>query len=401
MIKKMLGSILMIIGTSVGAGMLALPIATAHEHFYITLLLMIFSWIIMTIGAFAILEVNLWFKPGANLISMVDKTLGVYAKQITWIIYLLLFYSLLCAYLSGSSDILQGLLRSAHINLPKSFSTVLALLLLSFMVIRGVGTVDVMNRFFMGTKLLVYIILIIAIMPYISLTALTQGNYILKSDSLMLMMTSFGFASIVPTLRVYLENHVSNLKKVILLASVLALMIYLCWTISVQGLLPRQGNHGLLAMLASKEPNSLLMQSLYLVLHNPFLGVFAKIFISICAVTSFLGVALCMTDFIADGFQYQKKGMEKIKIYGFTFLPPLCIVLLMPNVFIKALSYAGFFCVFLLILLPVVMLYCGRYKKIFIKNNHQIIVPGGKLCLITVFCIAVALLLMQLLAMKS
>src|SRR5579872_3310047 len=128
MLKKMIGSVLMIVGTAVGAGMLALPVATAAANIQTTVLMMLFSWTIMTIGALALLEVNLWFPPGANIISMVGKTFGPYAKIITGLVYALLLYSLLCAYLAGTSDIFQGLLKSiAHIDLSRHITTILAL----------------------------------------------------------------------------------------------------------------------------------------------------------------------------------------------------------------------------------------------------------------------------------
>ena len=75
MISKTTGSVLMILGTSIGAGMLALPIVSAYANWPLTFLMMIFSWFLMTTGAFALLEVNLWFSSEANLISMVNNTL--------------------------------------------------------------------------------------------------------------------------------------------------------------------------------------------------------------------------------------------------------------------------------------------------------------------------------------
>ena len=109
-----IGSILMILGTCVGAGMLAIPIVSAHEPFQLSVLLLFSAWAVMTIGSFAILEVNLWFKSGSSLISMADATIGPVGKFITYIAYLLLLYSLLCAYLSGASDITKTFISFAN-----------------------------------------------------------------------------------------------------------------------------------------------------------------------------------------------------------------------------------------------------------------------------------------------
>lgn len=391
--KKIVGCILMIIGVAVGAGMLALPLASAQANFQTTLLMMLFSWSIMTLGALAILEVNLWLPEGANFISMANRTTGKTFGAVTWIVYLLLLYSLMCAYLSGTGDILQGLLANIGLHLPRWMATLFALLILGAIVIKDVRVVDIFNRSLMSIKLLVYVLLLFAVMPHVNLSYLSSGHYIYKTSTLMVMMTAFGFAPIVPTLRVYLRSNISKLKKVILLGSLFALTIYILWVFNIQGLVIRSGAAGLLAIAASSEPNTALINSMNSLLHSEILSIFVKIFISICALTSFLGVSLALTDFIADGLQYKKKYFEGFMVYLLTFLPPLIVVLFWPGIFIKALSYAGFCCIFLLILLPVIMLYRGRYYKHFTGPK---IVPGGKISLILIMAVSVALIVLQI-----
>ncbi len=383
MSSKTIGSILMILGTAVGAGMLALPIASAHANWQTTTLMMFFSWFLMTTGAFAILEVNLWFSAETNLISMVNNTLGKYFKLITWLVYLLLLYSLLCAYLSGGSDILRGLFQAVRIQLPSWSSTLLALIVLGSIVVRGVSAVDIVNRGLMGVKLLAYAILVVAIFPHISVDNIHAGNYVYSTSTLMVMMTSFGFAIIVPTLRAYLNSEVPRLRKVLFIGSLLPLILYLLWITVIQGLISRAD----LFPMISGDTNSLLMHSVSAALNKGVLGDIAKLFISICAVTSFLGVSICLVDFLADGLQWPRT----MKVYSAAFLPPLIIVLVAPNIFIKALSYAGLCCVYLLIVLPMLMLYSGRYYKK-IEGVHML--PKCKYFVLT--CIVIGMVLMVL-----
>lgn len=373
--SKIIGSILMILGTSVGAGMLALPIASAQEHYLFTALLMVISWSAMTLGAFSLLEVSLWMKPGTNIITMANNTLGSLGKVFAWFVYLLLLYSLLCAYLSGAGGILQALLGYLHITLPRYVATTLALLLLGSIVYQGISSIDLVNRVLMGTKLIAYVILVLAVMPHIHLSYLTQGNYKIVGGTIMVMLTSFGYAIIVPSLRTYLNSDLKALKKVILIGSCLPLLIYLLWIVVIQGVIPRTGDLGLIKMLTSSNTNSLLMVSISTLIHSVWIKNIATLFISICAITSFLGVSLCITDFIADGLQRSKKGKDGMIVYAITYLPPFAIVLLAPGVFIKALSYAGICCVLLLILLPAAMLYSGRYIK---KYHGTRVIWGGK-----------------------
>ena len=57
--NKLIGGILLIIGTSIGGGMLVLPIATAQLGFINALIFLVLCWAIMTAAALLILEVNL------------------------------------------------------------------------------------------------------------------------------------------------------------------------------------------------------------------------------------------------------------------------------------------------------------------------------------------------------
>lgn len=392
--RKIIGSILMLLGTCIGAGMLAIPVASAHEALSMNVLLLIGAWLIMTIGAFAILEVNLWHAPGSNLVSMAQSTLGAWGKIVTWLVYLLLMYSLICAYLSGASDIVGALLSYINIHVPSWGATIIALIILSSIVIRGVGAVDVTTRGLMSIKLISFIIIIAAIMPHLQLNFLEQGDFGFHNSAFLVMFTSFGYASSIPTIREYLGSDRKTLKWIVLAGSTLPLLVFLLWIFAIQGLIPRVGETGLVSILQSGNTNSLLMRSISELLQTPWIGNVAKLFISICAVTSFLGVSIGLTDFIADGLHRTKKGFDGVIVHVLTFLPPLIIVLVSPKIFVQALAYAGIWCIVLLIILPLLMLYSGRHHKS-LSDRH--IVPGGIWLLASSLLIAFFLLLLQFL----
>ncbi|MEO8402917.1 MAG: aromatic amino acid transport family protein [Gammaproteobacteria bacterium] len=391
--KKAIGSVLMILGTSIGAGMLALPVVTAHENISMSLMLLLSSWIVMTLGALSLLEVNLWLKPGTDLISMTRATLGVPGKILTWIIYLLLLYSLICAYLSGTSDILKTLLTNIDINIPQWLATLISLAIVSTIVGRGIGSVDLVNRGLLSVKLIAYLILIALTSSHLNLNWAFQGDYQWHDDAMMLMLTSFGFAIIIPSLRTYLDSDQKLLKKVVLIGSLLPLLIYTVWIIVIQSIIPRQGTGGLIDMITSPQTNSMLMQSISLVLHTSISTQITKLFISICAVTSFLGVSICLTNFVADGLNTATHTKSKLLVYAVSYLPPLLIVFISPGIFIRALSYAGILCLLLLIIIPLAMLYVGRYKLNLERNQ---IMPGGKKVIIGLLILGVGLLLINL-----
>ena len=74
--QRTLGGSMMVAGTAIGAGMLALPMTSAGMWFNWSMVLMLLSWFCMLRASQAILEVNLLFEPGDSLHTLVQNTLG-------------------------------------------------------------------------------------------------------------------------------------------------------------------------------------------------------------------------------------------------------------------------------------------------------------------------------------
>lgn len=364
MTKKFIGSIFLLLGTCIGAGMLALPIVSVHETFAFSVMLLITAWLCMTIGAFAILTVNMWFAPGSNLLTMAQGTLGRWGKLITAIVYLLLMYSLLCAYLAAASGIVHLITAAVfHQDISRGFATFITLLILSAIVYRGMGAVDFMNRVFMSIKLVIFLVIVVMLLPNVQINQLVVGDLMMRNDTFIVMVTSFGYATILPSLREYLQSDRASLNKVVVIGSLIPLVIFFVWLLVVKGVLPREGDDGLIAMSISDNPSGLMMLSIARMLTHPWMKFIASIFVSVYVLTSFLCVSMGLSDFVADAIKRKKEGKHKILVHVLCFLPPLLLVLFQPGIFITALSYAGQLCIILLMLLPLLMFYTGRYHQ--------------------------------------
>lgn len=386
---KLLGGIFLIVGTCIGGGMLALPITNGPVGFVNSTLFLFFCWLVMTLGALFILEINLWLPPHSNVISMAKITLGKPGQAIAWVTYLLIFYALLSAYISGGSDILVNLLSLIHLWLPQWIGVLLFAGGLSIIIYKGIMVVDFVNRGLIYSKFIVYFLLIAIIAPHVSLPNLTSGEPQYIGGMLMVLITSFGFATLVPSLRTYFQGDIKKLRKAIILGSLIPLFFYIAWDAIIIGIIPREGESGLIALLHSANPNSALTETIQSRLNNEWITSFYRFFTSVCILTSFLGVSLCVFDFLADGFKLCKTGGQGLSILAMTFLPPMLIVLFYPGIFITALSYAGTLIIILLLVLPILMVWSGRYIKKF--NNHYQ-VAGGKLTLVLSACISITLI---------
>lgn len=392
--SKLIGGILLIIGTSIGGGMLALPVSTAEIGFFNSLLFLFFCWAIMTAGALLILEVNVRLPIGSNMISMARTTLGLPGQIIAWVTYLFLLYTLLSAYISGGTDVFNSLLEKVNIHLPFWVTAGIFTALFSFVVYNGIRSVDYVNRGLMFGKLGVYLLLVLIIAPHVSIDGLQGGSLMAVSGTLMVLVTSFGFATIVPSLRDYFEDDVQTLRKVILFGSLIPLVCYIGWDAVIMGVISREGDSGLLSLMHSDHATSGLTFALSQAIESQFIHGFFGFFTSICMITAFLGVSLGLFDFLADGLKLNKTGHQGKMTLALTFLPPLAVVLINPGIYLNALSYAGVCCVVLLLILPVFMAWRGR--TVVWQNQAGIMVPGGNAVLAGIGLVSFILLILAL-----
>ncbi|KTC87109.1 amino acid permease [Legionella brunensis] len=391
--SKFLGGILLIVGTSIGGGMLALPVSTAEVGFTNSVFFLIMCWLIMTVGALLILEVNLRLPSGSNMVSMAKSTLGVPGQVIAWITYLFLLYTLLAAYISGGSDVLGSILAKAHIDLPNWLTSFIFTVIFSLVVYGGIRAVDYVNRGLMFGKLGVYVLLVIIISPHVNLNSLNGGSVRAITGSLMILVTSFGFASIVPSLREYFNDDVKTLRKVILFGSLIPLTCYILWDAVIMGVVQRDGEGGLVALMTNEHATSGLTNALSGAVNSQWITGFFGFFTSICMVTAFLGVSIGLFDFLADGLTLKKSGIQGKSTLALTFVPPLAVVLINPGIYLHALSYAGICCVILLLLLPAIMTWRARRVD---PTGGVWLVPGGNLGLGVIAAIGIGLLILAI-----
>ena len=194
-----------------------------------------------------------------------------------------------------------------------------------------------------------------------------------------------------PNLRDYFNDDIKTLKKVILIGSLIPLICYLAWDAIIIGTLPSQGEHALSTLMQSDHATSDLANMLSNTINNSLISSCFNFFTSVCMLTAFLGVSLCLLSFLNDGLALKKKGTEGLVLFVLTFAPPLLIVIYYPGIYINALNYAGIFCVILLLLLPALMSYFGRKKF-----KSPFLVPGGRMSQLIVIVSSVILLLISL-----
>lgn len=382
--SQLVGGILLVSGTTIGAGMLALPIITGFAGFIPSVLLLILFWAYMTYTAFLVLETNLWMERNTNLITMARRTLGRPGEILSWFVYLFLLYSLTTAYIAGSGPIVIDFLKTiAGYQLPAWAGSIPLLLIFGFFVYRGTKSVDYVNRVLMLGLVIAYGLLVVFLTPHVQPNLLAYSHWRDILIAVSIVATSFGFHIIIPSLTTYMDGDVEKLKKTILIGSAIPLVVYIIWEALTLGIIPLEGAYSITEGYKEGSNGAYLVSML---LGNGVISQVARFFAFFAIVTSFLGVSLSLLDFLADGLDIEKNRRGRFFLYLLTFGPPLLITLYDPRAFLSALEYAGAFGVVILLgLLPALMVWKGRYYKKYVTNFTT---PGGKLGLIIVIILS-------------
>jgi tyrosine-specific transport protein len=390
---KITGSIMLVMGTLIGGGVLALPIVGIGSGFIPTLCLVLFLWALMLVTGFLFLEVTLSFPTGENsFTSMASKTLGRGGKIITFISYLLLLYALVAAYVAGGGSLLSELFLLANIHIPASLTGLIFVVFLGSFVIHGVKAVDYVNRAFFSIKGAFLLLSILLLTPYIDYTKplLNESHFKYLWAGAPIFLCAFGYHVLIPTLTNYLNRQQKTIRLVIFLGTFLTMVIYLFWLFEILGILSidnfsrfiqEQGSTGEFISIITNAIN------------NKWVNFAVNGFANITITTSFLGVSLGLSDFLMDALQRPKTLRGKMEISALTFLPPALFAIFYPQGFILALGYAAICVAFSHVMLPALMVWRLRESK----TNSPYQVFGGYPLLVLVFIIGVILIILQIL----
>lgn len=380
--NKTVGSTLLVAGTMIGAGMLAMPLTSAGIGFGFTLVLLLGLWALLTFSALLFVELYQTAESDAGIGTLAEQYFGKAGRIIATAVLIIFLYALIAAYVSGGGSLLKDLL-------PESFGDKVSILLFtvifgSFIVI-GTHSVDKINRVLFFVMLAAFAVVLSLMLPEIkfdNLMATPIDNALIISAS-PVFFTAFGFHGSIPSLNKYLDGNVKALRISILVGSAITLCAYILWQMSTHGLLTQ--NEFLQILKEDATLNGLVKATLAITGSNIIAGA-VKLFSTLALVTSFLGVGLglleCIEDLLKRSFNI---SAGRISLGLMTFIPPLVFALFYPEGFILALGYAGQMFAFYAVVLPMSLVWKARRAH----TNLPYKVWGGNLTLIIVLVLGV------------
>ncbi|HHF0431668.1 aromatic amino acid transporter [Haemophilus influenzae] len=382
--NKTVGSTLLVAGTMIGAGMLAMPLTSAGIGFGFTLVLLLGLWALLTFSALLFVELYQTAESDAGIGTLAEQYFGKAGCIIATAVLIIFLYALIAAYISGGGSLLKDLL-------PESFGDKVSVLLFtvifgSFIVI-GTHSVDKINRVLFFVMLAAFAVVLSLMLPEIKFDNLmaTPIDKALIISASPVFFTAFGFHGSIPSLNKYLDGNVKALRFSILVGSAITLCAYILWQLSTHGLLTQ---NEFLQILKEDATLNGLVKATFAITGSNVIASAVKLFSTLALITSFLGVGLglleCIEDLLKRSFNVTA---GRISLGLLTFIPPLVFALFYPEGFILALGYAGQMFAFYAVVLPVSLVWKARRTH----TNLPYKVWGGNLTLIIVLVLGITI----------
>jgi tyrosine-specific transport protein len=395
---SVLGSIALIAGTTIGAGILALPSVTLPSGLVPSSTVLILVWLYTLVSSLLVAEITLHTMrceglAHVGLLAIVAKTWGNLGARIAGVTYLFMHYGILVAYIAKGGELLiyaATKILGLEQPLPNWLGTT------TFTLIFG-GTMYLGRERFVQKLNSIFVLIVIA--SFLGLMLLGVGqikssyllfqNWTTAGNAISIMFVAMFFHNIVPTVVTQLAGDVTKIRRSIMIGSLTPLIMYLAWNAVVLGSV----NPDILKDISGIfDPLQVLRNGS----SGAWLSILVTIFSEFAIVTSFIGFVYSLLDFYQDFYLIAQSEISSFPLYSLVLLPPLGLGTINPNIFFIALEYTGILTNSILgVIIPALISWKQRQQISPTDDQSVRLVPGGKLTLVVILLIGISLIIKQ------
>ncbi|KAG7022035.1 tyrP-B [Cucurbita argyrosperma subsp. argyrosperma] len=377
-------AIFLVAGTTIGAGILAIPAVTQESGFLASAITCTFCWAYMVVTGLLIAEVNVntmceLGSGGVSLVSMAMRTLGTVGVQLVIHSHSLRPSDCLCRSFFRYLDHFSRHSLMGECN-PVLFD-IWRHMLLWKPTLLGIDYKDVFNCSQRSIGAINGALVIGIIISFVGLVAVASGGLhwdaLLKANfeavpmSIPIIALSFVYQNVVPVLCTNLEGNLAKVRTSIVIGTAIPLVLFLVWNGVILGTISNldMGSDKIL------DPLQQLRST------NGDVGPIVEVFSLLAIATSYIGFVLGLSDFLADLLKLPS-GENRPLPFILTLVPPLILSLIDPEIFFKSLDVAGTYGVLLLFgIIPAAMSWSDRYSRSPPSVKLPMVVPGGRFTL--------------------
>ncbi len=362
MTLRLIQSFFLIVGTSIGAGILALPISTASCGFWGSVLALVITWVFMTFSANNMIKARLCFKEEVDLATMTTELLGKVPNIFTEFCYFALLMALVSLYITvGSAWVTELVGHYLGLKLSSPVSQIGFTFVIAGIIYSGLGNLANINQFITLAKLFCFVMIISLSLPLVQEAKLAEYSLKAIPTTFSLLITTFGFSIILPSLVGYLNNDRKKMTAALIVGSIVILLIYLAWELISFGVIGADGD-GLIKISLSKDKGTEVINTLATTVNNPAFHKYGFGIMLTAVLTSFLGVGQCLFHYLKDTLPIKNHHRKSLTAIVVGFVTPLIIINVYPSGISSILSFAGIFVAAILGILPNAMMLSKTYN---------------------------------------
>ncbi|KAK3246605.1 hypothetical protein CYMTET_43864 [Cymbomonas tetramitiformis] len=353
-----LGAVALITGTTIGAGILALPAAVAPAGFGPSSTVLLAAWTLLLGEALLIAEVNVAImeerkeyrrehgRPATQLTvglaEMAGRTIGSEGQAAVTLGYLGTSGTLMVAYLAKSGEIFGQASQLSPETGAALFATVMGLVLY----VGGTQAADVVNRFLTVALLALFAGIAVVGGGQADWSLLSYGDWGQASSTVPVIFLALVYHDLIPVLCSYLGGDLRDVRKSIILGSLPSLVMFLTWNAIALSVVSEHSG--------GSDPLKMLIENA-----GPSLSLAVQGFSGAAICTSFIGTALALSDFaetqlstVVDKvgekveiprpvYKWWNKDGVRATALVLSLVPPCAIACNNPDIFLGAANFAG------------------------------------------------------------
>jgi len=350
------GAVALITGSTVGAGVLALPATVAPAGFVPSSATMLLCWAVLLVDALLLAEVNIAMMRerdevrlehgrghspiSISLRAMAGRTLGPKAAVLTSLGYLFCSVALMVAYVAKAGSILEGTGAVDYATGATLFTAALGA------TIYGGGTraADLLNRPLTAGMLVLFALILAGGAPLGNGDALGAMHWERAVGTCPILFLALVFHDLVPVVCSYLDGDMGKVRRALVAGSAIPVAMFLAWDAVT------------LALSGGGAPGADPLDS---VAEVAGLAPLVQGFSIVAIVTSMIGTTLSFSEYTVAELQeasdrlpsslaappalrgWWRRGGLRAASFLLVLAPPVAISLANPGIFLDAANFAG------------------------------------------------------------
>ena len=241
---SVLGATALVAGTTIGAGVLALPATTLQAGFAPSAAALVGAWAYMCATGLLIAEANVNTlcsigRSGVSIGSMASETLGAPAQAAASLAYAFIHYCLLVAYFLQGGQLLLELAPALQPLVPASLAPALfAAAVGAFLFVGAPAVVETVNTAIVVGVAASFGALLSFGAPQVDPSLLAHADAAAVVPALPVMVLAFTYHNVVPTITYQLGCDLAKVRTAVIAGSALPLLLFVLWNGIVLGSVP-------------------------------------------------------------------------------------------------------------------------------------------------------------------